>query len=140
MRAAFDGRMQNGWAEGDETRFCKLVAPLAWPPQRLKGVKGRGGGGLVASLDSRLQLVVRGAGLARVEGSLRPFWSLLPRDRLHLFIIPSRKPTIDALCETRNVGRNVADVDQEKESRADRTIHEIIVVEKGWMECRQPNQ
>lgn len=42
-----------GWVS-----FCKLVAPLAWRPPL--GFRGR----IVASLDSRLQSVVRGARLA----------------------------------------------------------------------------
>lgn len=44
------------------------------------GWKGWEVWGLVASLDSRLQSVVRGARLARVEGSLRPWWSPFSAD------------------------------------------------------------
>lgn len=67
--------------------------------------------------------------------------ALFPRNRLHLFIVPScdqQKKKKSAPCETKRE-RNVGGVDQKGESWADRTIHEIIVV-KEVDECRQPNQ
>lgn len=109
------------------------------------GWKGWEVWGLVASLDSRLQSVVRGARLARVEGSLRPWWSPFSADCslgtgstcLSFRRVPAKEKK-SAPCETKRE-RNVGGVDQKGESWADRTIHEIIVV-KEVDECRQPNQ
>lgn len=66
------------WWDVEDGRGVRWAFASSW--RHLRGLpsgwKGWEVWGLVASLDSRLQSVVRGARLARVEGSLRPWWSL----------------------------------------------------------------